>query len=372
MKPLGNQLIAEFVNCDTDVLNNSAHLERLLVDGIKQSGLTLINIMSHQFHPIGVTVVAIIGESHVMVHTYPEARHASLDIFTCSAGSHAREALLDFFKRELKPGTVRLLDVGRGNPLHVNEEGWMSSFSSIGYETSYHIQEHVLSKRSQFQQIDVIENEHFGRMLFLDKDLQIAERDAGVYNDALVSPLVEAGRPLDHVLILGGGDGGVLSEVLRHDPARVTLVDIDGEVIETAKRHLRGICGDAFERSNVEVRVEDANVYLEQAPQVDAVIYDLTMFPEALTRGDRRTFLAEIFGKIARCLKPGSMMTMQCCSQFDTDTLVLLSEILAGEFEGFEHENTFIPSFCESWVFGRARARAARTAAVDHAQAATV
>jgi len=366
MKPLGTQLIAEFVNCNPDALNSRPDLEKILVDGIRESGLTLVSVNGHQFDPVGVTVVAIIGESHVMIHTYPEARHVSVDIFTCSAGSRGREALLEYLKRRLHPGKVRLLDVRRGNPLHVSEEDWMSSFSSIGYETSYHVKKHLVSRRSEFQQIDVIENQHFGRMLFLDKDLQIAERDARVYNRALVGPLIDANCRLDRVLILGGGDGGVLAEVLTHEPGSVTLVDIDSEVIRISREFLAAICGDAFDRPNVEVLIDDAHDYLDRVAgqRFDAVIYDLTMFPEALTRVARRTFLNDIFTRIGKCLAPGGVATMQCCSPFDTTTLGLLSEILTRHFDRFEYTTTFIPSFCENWVFGVARARVTAPVAV--------
>ena len=96
MKPLGSQILAEFVNCAGDVLDDEAALEDILVTGIQRCGLALISTNVHKFDPVGATVVAVIGESHVVVHTYPEARHASIDIFTCSTGSHAKNDLLSY------------------------------------------------------------------------------------------------------------------------------------------------------------------------------------------------------------------------------------------------------------------------------------
>ncbi|MDH3217771.1 MAG: adenosylmethionine decarboxylase [Candidatus Krumholzibacteria bacterium] len=357
MKPLGSQIIAEFVNCSRDILDDQQALEAILHRAIQESGLTLISTSGHKFDPVGVTVVAVIGESHVVIHTYPEARHASIDIFTCSNGSHAKNNLVRFLEKELKPSTIRLIDVNRGNPLEINEKDWITSFSSNGYETRYHIRQTLYSARSRYQQIDIIDNENFGRMLFLDRDLQIAENDAQLYNANLVAPLLRENHPLGRVAILGGGDGGVLAELLKYEPVSVVLVDIDEAVIEASKTYLSSVCGEAFEQPNVEVLIGDANEYLADARGLDAVIYDLTMYPEALTSADRHEFLGSIFSGIRRSLGAGGMVTMQCCSEFDAETRRLLSEILCDSYVDVDFMTSFIPAFCENWVFASARVK---------------
>ncbi|UCG52568.1 MAG: adenosylmethionine decarboxylase [Candidatus Latescibacterota bacterium] len=355
MRPLGSQLIAEFINCDADVLNDKNALGEILVGGIKECGMTLVTFNSHQFDPVGVTVLAVIGESHVVVHTYPEAHHASIDIFTCSDGPTSRTDLLEYLEKHLKPVTMRVVDLDRGNPLEVKQKDWLTSFSSCGYETRYHVKKFLFAKRSKYQQIDIIENDSFGRMLFLDRDLQISEKDAHLYNASLVAPIVKDNIPLTRVAILGGGDGGVLSELLKHGPESVVLVDIDEEVIRASKQYLKSICGESFDQPNVEVRIEDANDYLAREDGFDAIIYDLTMFPEALTCKERTAFLTGIFSKISRSLNPGGLVSMQCCSEFDTQTKELLCEILSNYFADVVFETTFIPSFCEKWVFATAK-----------------
>jgi len=355
MRPLGSQLIAEFIDCSTDVLNDFGKLKEILTEGIEACGMTLVSVDGHEFDPVGVTVVAVIGESHVVIHTYPEARHASIDIFTCVDGPSSRRDLLDFLQIRLSPVTVRVVDIERGNPLGIKQKDWITCFSACGYETRYHVDRLLFSKRSEFQQIDIIENESFGRMLFLDRDLQISDGDASLYNASLVSPIVRQEIPLERVAILGGGDGGVLSELLRYEPESVILVDIDQEVIEASRTHLRTICGDGFERPNVTVLVEDANDFLARESGFDAIIYDLTMFPEALTRTERADFLNGVFSKISGSLRPGGMVTMQCCSEFDEKTKELLCEILSEHFADIVFETTFIPSFCEKWMFASAR-----------------
>jgi len=355
MKPLGAQLIAEFVDCSKTLLNDRARIDALLASCIKEAGLTLVDVFSHQYDPIGVTSVAIIGESHVVVHTYPEAQHVSVDIFTCSNGSKAQIDLLHLLRRHFKPKTLRFIEIQRGNPLETKQQDWITSCSSYGFEVRYHVKKKLFSKKSRYQQIDVIDNDSFGRMLFLDNDLQISEKDADVYNANLVSPLAGSGKRLGRVAILGGGDGGVLTELLKYRPAEVVLIDIDEEIIRVAEKYLKKICRDSFRDPCVTIVNEDANVYLDGNDGFDAVIYDLTMHPASLTRMDRTRFLRTLFAKIHRSLNARGMLSMQCCSEFDANTLKLIKRILGRDFKSIRFRSSFIPSFCENWVFATAR-----------------
>ena len=109
-------MIAEFVYCAADILNNKGAIEDALKSGIKESGLSLVNITGKKFDPVGVTLIAVISESHVAIHTYPEARHASIDIFTCGSGTKVVNKLLRSLKKALKPKIVRVMEIDRGNP----------------------------------------------------------------------------------------------------------------------------------------------------------------------------------------------------------------------------------------------------------------
>ncbi len=356
MKPTGKQFIAEFINCSTDILNDQQTIERVLSEGIEKCGMNLVNINSHSFNPIGVTSIAIVSESHIAIHTYPEARHASLDIFTCSNESQLSIDLLDFLKGELNPDTVRVAEMKRGNPLEITHTDWITDLSeSMGFEVRYHIEEKILNTRSEYQKIKVIKNENFGRMLFLDGELQIAAADAYIYNQSMVSPLIEAGNSLDNVAILGGGDGGVLYELLKHNPKSVTLIDIDKEVINTAKKYLTDICFDAFDDPRVAIIYADANTFLDGENDFDAIIYDLTMHPESFIKVDRKVYLEGLFAKIRNNLKENGIISVQCCSQFDWTTQGIITEILNKHFSNVAFTKSYIPSYCVSWIFASAK-----------------
>lgn len=354
MKPIGRQLLAEFIYCSSSALNNKKALDDILEQGIRESGLTLISISGKQFHPIGVTSIAVISESHIAIHTYPEAGHASVDIFTCANGARNVNDLLMFLQRELKPESVKVMEVQRGNPLALDQKNWITSFSGTGFEVKYHVDELLLSTKTKYQQIDIIENTNFGRMMFLDKDLQIAEKDAYIYDTSMVSPVLERNNNFKTVAILGGGDGGVLRECLRHGPEEAFLVDIDGEVIEAAKKYMPNVCEKAFDDRRARIVVDDANRFLDNRKEFDAIIYDLTMHPEAITHMDRTGFLLQIFSKIKNNLRSNGSVSMQCCSEYDAQTISLLKKILPRYFKNITYSTVFIPSFCENWVFAAA------------------
>jgi S-adenosylmethionine decarboxylase proenzyme len=352
MKPQGTQVVAEFFNCSSDILNDKESLEEILRQGINKYSLGLVSISSHCYDPIGITSIAVISESHVAIHTYPEACHASLDIFTCSRDSRVSLQLLNYLKGKLAPGTTRIAELSRGSPLEINSKNWITDDTSLnGFDIRYHIEKDIFSGTSTYQNIRIIDNEDFGRMLFLDNDLQIAQKDAHLYNESMVSPLVEAGVPLDNVAILGGGDGGVLYELLKHNPRKVTLVDIDKEVVRASRKYLKSICHSVFDDERVEVVNDDVLRFLDGSRRFDAIIYDLTMHPEAFIAMDREVFLDTLFARIRDGLHTSGMITAQCCSDYDEETLKTARLLMTKFFSDVRFTKTYIPSYCTPWVF---------------------
>ncbi|MCK9273958.1 MAG: adenosylmethionine decarboxylase [Syntrophales bacterium] len=352
MKPTGIQLVAEFFNCDSEILNNSEILEKILRESIIGCGIEIVSINSHLYDPIGITSIAVISESHVAIHTYPEACHASLDIFTCSKDNGVSFRILQRLKENLAPGTTRVAEISRGNPLEVSRTNWITDDTgSTGFDIRYHIQDEIFYLKSVYQEIKIINNESFGRMLFLDNDLQIAEFDAHIYNECMVRPLIESGIPLQNVAILGGGDGGVLYELLKYNPGKITLVDIDEAVVDACNTYLREICHDAFEDKRVEVVYDDVFRFLAQGRHYDAIIYDLTMHPEAFINRKRDTYLNDLFSRIKASLHKNGIISAQCCSAYDYDTLDMTANLLGKFFRDIRMTESYIPSYCVPWTF---------------------
>lgn len=121
MKPDGVQIVAELFDCSSVRIDNETFLTGMLTEGILRSGLSLVEIHSHRFEPYGITLIAIIKESHVAIHTYPEADHVSIDIFHCSNDTQSLFVLLQYIKNELKANSIKFIEIYRGCTLRVNQ-----------------------------------------------------------------------------------------------------------------------------------------------------------------------------------------------------------------------------------------------------------
>jgi Spermidine synthase len=225
----------------------------------------------------------------------------------------------------------------------------------------------LVDEHTGLQQVRIVRHPVFGGQLYLDGDLQISESDSA-YGIAMVSPLLGLGR-LERVAILGGGDGGVLCELLRtleplgHLPRELTMVEIDARVIELCRIHLPAVCGDAFSHPGANVVIGDAFAWIAQARGLDAVIYDLTMDP---VREDqpRDAFVAEIVALVARALRPGGVFSMQCCGHGRADPddraerrrlLPLIRQTVDAHFVDRCEQDVLVPSYRDLWTFLSAR-----------------
>lgn len=140
------------------------------------------------------------------------------------------------------------------------------------------ISKRLFSKRSAFQQIDIVDTDAFGRMLILDGHVQLAMLDEFAYHEALVHiPLASVPDP-KRALIVGGGDGGVVRELSRWSSLEsIDMVEIDREVIDACTKFLPEISRGAFEDTRVHVYVEDAFKFLANVEHpYDFVVLDIT------------------------------------------------------------------------------------------------
>lgn len=121
MKAEGKQLIAEFHGCSGEAIQRADAIEQALGEALNYAGLTFVKTVAHQFTPQGATVIAIISESHVSIHTFPEAGHVSIDIYTCTGGEK-HQRLIDYLAKQFKPEKIEQLEVNRGVLLSLNEK----------------------------------------------------------------------------------------------------------------------------------------------------------------------------------------------------------------------------------------------------------
>jgi spermidine synthase len=163
-----------------------------------------------------------------------------------------------------------------------------------------------------FQDYEIFENSQWGKTLMLDGRLQSAELDEFVYHEALVHPALVAHPDPRRVLILGGGEGATLREVLRHPPvSRAVMVDLDGELVEVCRRWLPSFHQGAFDDPRVSLVHSDGRAWLTEQPDgsFEVIIVDL---PEPLEEGPASLlFTREMYEIVRRKLAPRGLMSVQ-------------------------------------------------------------
>lgn len=186
---------------------------------------------------------------------------------------------------------------------------WLLEPVAPGVRLSYEVRQVLAQDRTEHQELVLVENERFGRMLMLDGVAQTTTADEFIYHEMLSHvPLLAYGRPAD-VLIVGGGDCGLAEEVLKHRTVRsVTQVEIDARVVEFSRRYLAGINAPVFDDSRFRLEIADGAVFAATTQrQFDIVLIDSTDPAGAA----RAIFAREFYEDVRRRLRPGGVLVVQ-------------------------------------------------------------
>lgn len=174
-------------------------------------------------------------------------------------------------------------------------------------------------RKTQFQDMYIIESGSFGKALMLDGKWQSSEKDEFLYHEGLVHPpLMMHGDP-KKVLILGGAEGATIREVLRWKGVeRIVMVDIDGEVVEACKELLPEMHQGAFDDPRVEVIIDDAQKFIDTTTEKwDAVISDLS---DPIESGPAfALFTQEHYQQVSNILAPNGMFMLHSGPLFWTE-----------------------------------------------------
>ncbi len=185
---------------------------------------------------------------------------------------------------------------------------WLTDVGGPGFAHMYRVDEELYRGRSDFQEIRVIRNSDFGRMLVLDDAVQTSERDEFIYHEMLAHvPLLAHPEPR-RVLIIGGGDGGLLEEALKHPLEAAVMVEIDRHVVDVTRRFLPEIPGAAFDDPRAHLIVADGIRYMgETSDPFDVILVDSTD-PKGSAVG---LFAEPFYADARRRLRPGGLIAVQ-------------------------------------------------------------
>ncbi|MEW6586746.1 MAG: polyamine aminopropyltransferase [Nitrospirota bacterium] len=223
------------------------------------------------------------------------------------------------------------------------------------YRRIYHrVKNRIFSARTRFQNVDLIDTDHLGRMVILDEKIQSAEADEFVYHEALVHPAMMSHPCPERVLLLGGGEGATLREVLRHPSVlKVVMVDVDEEFVRFCRRYLTSWHQGSFDSSKVEFVFGDALRYVRETKRTfDVIIGDIS---DPVEEGPgRRLYTREFYVRIWNRLKRDGIFATHATEIFYTADKTLSTKIfsiLKKIFPNVSFYYEYIPSFGCLWSY---------------------
>ncbi|WP_211100625.1 polyamine aminopropyltransferase [Acuticoccus sediminis] len=222
--------------------------------------------------------------------------------------------------------------------------GWITEAvnEEAGFRTSLKVTRAVREVHGE-QTLVVFDNPSFGRVLTLDGAIQVTTGDEFVYHEMMSHVALFAHGAVRDVLVLGGGDGGVAREVLRHPVSRVTLVEIDRAVVDLMVSEMPSISRGAFDDPRLDLVIDDGARFVREAEaEFDAIIVDS---PDPMGAG-AALFTSAFYADCRRLLRPGGVMVCQSGMPFLTGGWFGgHAETLRGVFEDVAFFLSTVPSY---------------------------
>lgn len=231
---------------------------------------------------------------------------------------------------------------------------------TVKYIAPYGIYKHgpaerIIHAKTKFQNIEIIDSGIIGKILILDNSLQSCTTDEFLYHEALVQPAcIFHGSP-KKVLVLGGGEGATIREVLKWKTVKkVVMIDIDEETVNLCRKHIPEMSQGSFEDKRTELIIADAYEYVDKFKdgEFDIVISDLT---EPTEDGlSAKLFTKEYFEKCKRIMKKDGYFVMHSGPVSPTELGHLhlkMANTLKNVMGNVAHYVSYIPSFGSSWGF---------------------
>ena len=219
---------------------------------------------------------------------------------------------------------------------------------------SHQLKKVLVRRKTRFQNAVLADTYTLGRCLILNGEIQSAEKDEFIYHECLVQPAMALCPGAADVLILGGGEGATVREVLRHPRVRqATMVDIDGEVVEFCKKYLGRWHRGAFGQARTRLVIGDARQFVNQTSEhFDVIFSDL---PTPAKRQDpvASLYSAAFYKRLASRMKAGGILVVQSGSghPFQIGFHRRLQRTLSRLFKVVRPYFAYVPSFDEPWSF---------------------
>ncbi|XP_076255614.1 spermine synthase isoform X2 [Rhynchophorus ferrugineus] len=254
---------------------------------------------------------------------------------------------LDSFRSKMFP------PIKRGIPLDV----YLSSSDERILE--YDIDNLVFEEVTPYQKVQIVHSKTLGNMLVLDDLQNIAESDL-IYTETLMQRGKENYKDKE-IVILGGGDGALLYELLKEKPKEVIMLEIDDVVMKACAKYMRSICGDVLDNysgANYKIIVGDCmkslEQYIKEGRKFDYIFGDLTDVPISEDHSEQLwAFINKILQMSCKVLKPTGKFMTHLTGTSCPEAVEQYSQYLQKLQPSVKYtmDRAFVPSFLEEWVF---------------------
>ena len=314
----GCHVLAEFTGVEPALADDVVQLRKLLRIALTRAGATVCDMVDKRFEPHGVTVLALLTESHASIHSYPERGAMFVDVFTCGDSADAEEAIR-LLRDALGASDADIQTVFRGSGREITEP------IAPGLSRNWRLTEVICDVHTEFQHLVIARTEQ-GVALFSDGERQSTELSQLVYHEALLVPALLLADRIERVLVIGSGEGVASQIAVSSGATRVDHVDIDREFVRLCAKHIPyGYSTDELLRAEsgagpVTLHYRDGWDFVEQTTQTyDVVVVDL---PDEQTGHAQHN---RLFGVdfLERCRKIGGVVVGQagCPTLWRNETL---------------------------------------------------
>lgn len=251
--------------------------ESLVYKIAKEAQVTVLQVSKHKFEPQGMTMLALLAESHMSFHTFPEHGIISFDFFTC--GKVHPSIAIDILKEAIEHTKIIKKEFKRDTeePSSLYDE--VDNCTSQGIKKAYAVNEVLEDFTSKAgQHIEVLDLKEFGHTLFIDKSLQVATKDEHLYSSTFVNASLKLNDTKGRAAIIGGGDLGVARECVAQEFEAVDLYELDPEVVQVCDKYLGSVGNNVASNGAVKCVWGDAfeNIKTASDNTYDKIFVDLT------------------------------------------------------------------------------------------------
>jgi len=340
MTKVGEHITLDIVGTTKE--HSPEFFEKLIYKIAKLAKVTVLEISKYKFEPQGFTLVALLAESHMSFHTFPEKNIISFDFFTCSKVSPV--VALDIIKKEIEHKRIVKKEFNRDTVTLYDD-----IYNTPGLKKFYvvnNVLEDFTSKVGQH--IEILDLEEFGKSLFIDNELQVASKDEHLYSSTFVNSSLKLNKAKDKTAIIGGGDGGVARECISKDFNFIDWFELDPEVVEVCNKHLSKVGNKATKKNSVKCIWGDAfeNIKSVENNRYDKIFVDLNDDQYCID------LAAKNMKSLKRILKPNGVITAQVGSRDKKPKQVdNWQKIFSNNFGNSKLDRIYIPSFDCNWNF---------------------